>query len=140
MGYKHKTLRGIFPKHDHFDHPYSRITKNLTVYIMQQGNWARVSLNITGPDPCILSVSDDCLNSKKGSDYRGTKSTTPSGRTCQNWNTQKPHSHSRTPQRYDRHCMVDKKATLFSPNTPTTFNLLQCSPQDAYFNRSRFTC
>ena len=33
-------------------------------------------------------------------DYRGILNTTESGRTCQRWDVQSPHSHSRTPQNY----------------------------------------
>jgi len=33
-------------------------------------------------------------------DYRGTKSTTVGGLTCQAWSSQSPHKHSRTPEKY----------------------------------------
>jgi len=35
-----------------------------------------------------------------GSGYRGCRTTTRSGRTCQNWLEQSPHRHSRTPENY----------------------------------------
>ena len=40
-------------------------------------------------------------------DYRGTQSTTETGKTCQRWDTQSPHSHSRTPQNYPNTGLVE---------------------------------
>ena len=33
-------------------------------------------------------------------DYRGTIATTTSGKTCQEWSSQSPHAHTRTPAQY----------------------------------------
>ena len=38
----------------------------------------------------------DCKQSEKGSEFRGTLSTTTSGKDCQNWFTQMPHPHNYT--------------------------------------------
>ncbi|KAG8583052.1 hypothetical protein GDO81_008263 [Engystomops pustulosus] len=48
--------------------------------------------------PTIVSSIPDCII-EKGQDYRGTKSVTVKGHTCQAWNSQTPHAHtSFTPQ------------------------------------------
>ena len=41
-----------------------------------------------------------CACSSDGSDYRGTLATTETGKTCQRWDAQSPHSHSVTPEEY----------------------------------------
>lgn len=39
--------------------------------------------------------SEGCKNTKLGEDYEGSKSVSKSGKTCQRWDTQTPHSHTR---------------------------------------------
>ena len=50
--------------------------------------------------PLIVSlqlVSLTCRHTKSGEDYKGTLSTTYSGKTCQRWDSQSPHTHSFVP-------------------------------------------
>jgi hypothetical protein len=53
------------------------------------------AIDVCVPDP------DHCgCASEKQADYRGTIAVTESGKTCQRWDSQSPHTHSRTPQNY----------------------------------------
>ena len=44
-----------------------------------------------------ISADIECKETVEGTEYRGTKSTTVSGKTCQAWNTQSPHEHNHVP-------------------------------------------
>uniref|UniRef100_A0A8C5JCC4 Kringle domain-containing protein n=1 Tax=Junco hyemalis TaxID=40217 RepID=A0A8C5JCC4_JUNHY len=55
------------------------------------------SVTATPPPPPV--PGRQCL-SGRGEDYRGTISVTESGNTCQEWSSQSPHRHARTPENY----------------------------------------
>jgi len=60
------------------------------------GKYGDVGLNYTFT---AIDYSKVCCKEKKCTDYRGTKSATKSGKTCQAWNSQKPHRHRNNPNR-----------------------------------------
>jgi len=56
-------------------------------------------------DKVIAQAANDCYEGN-GSGYRGRKATTVSGRKCQNWNSQTPHKHKWTPEKYPKAGLV----------------------------------
>jgi len=52
------------------------------------------------PGACIPDANNCGCASEKQADYRGNISVTASGKTCQAWSSQSPHSHSRTSANY----------------------------------------
>lgn len=57
------------------------------------------SFPVTATPPPVSGLGSQCL-SGKGEDYRGSIAITESGNACQHWNTQLPHKHGWTPDRY----------------------------------------
>jgi len=57
----------------------------------------------------VLSGSgcDERLHGHENKDYRGCQTITRSGKLCQRWDSQEPHSHSRTPKRYSKSGLVE---------------------------------
>ena len=59
------------------------------------------------PGACIPDPDNCGCASEKQADYRGNVSVTVSGKTCQAWSSQSPHSHSRTPEDYPNSGLAD---------------------------------
>jgi len=51
-------------------------------------------------DACLPDPPNCGCDKTNQADYRGTISTTHLGTTCQRWDVQSPHSHTRTPENY----------------------------------------
>ena len=72
----------------------------------REGSFYLYSSKMSSPDVNRDTwFKDDCPDLTKcgfgkQADYRGNISTTANGRTCQRWDSQSPHSHSRTPENY----------------------------------------
>ena len=63
--------------------------------------WAFTSRDVSGMLECPQDIAscknpaDNCFLTSDGHDYAGTDSVTASGRTCQRWDSQSPHKHTR---------------------------------------------
>ncbi|KAL5251223.1 hypothetical protein ACHWQZ_G016807 [Mnemiopsis leidyi] len=72
----------------------------------REGSFSLYSSKMSSPNVYKDSwFKDDCPDLTKcgfgkQADYRGSISTTVSGKTCQRWDSQSPHSHTRTPEKY----------------------------------------
>ena len=60
---------------------------------------------------------NECFTDRIGRDYRGTVSQTRSGKSCQKWTANSPHSHSRTPQNYENAGLGDHNYCRNPDNT-----------------------
>ncbi|KAG2468018.1 PLMN protein, partial [Polypterus senegalus] len=63
------------------------------------------------PPEIISEVS--CITGE-GNAYRGTIAVTENGKTCQAWNAQSPHKHSRTPENYPCQLTLDIQRNILS--------------------------
>uniref|UniRef100_A0A671N1R0 Plasminogen n=1 Tax=Sinocyclocheilus anshuiensis TaxID=1608454 RepID=A0A671N1R0_9TELE len=61
--------------------------------------WESCSIPRCTTEPPTIVPELTCA-SGEGSSYRGTIAVTVSGKTCQEWSSQSPHKHSRTPENY----------------------------------------
>ena len=48
----------------------------------------------------LLAFLSECYEEVDAADYRGSVSTTNTGKTCQKWTSQTPHNHTKTPESY----------------------------------------
>ncbi|KAM6126679.1 plasminogen-like [Pterocles gutturalis] len=87
--------------------------------------------------PVQVPLTEECYQGK-GQNYRGTTSTTASGKKCQAWNSMFPHRHEKTPDRFpeadlrDNYCRNpdgDSSPWCFTTDPSTTWeycNLKRC--------------
>ena len=62
--------------------------------------WCRLFFSHTQKISLVFFFAIDCRITKKGVFYQGTASTTLAGYTCQRWDSQSPHRHPVTSDRY----------------------------------------
>ncbi|OPL33298.1 apolipoprotein, partial [Mytilus galloprovincialis] len=58
--------------------------------------YCRCKRGYAGHPKTLCEEVKECLKNARGNDYNGRMSTTESGRTCQAWNKQTPHRHSKS--------------------------------------------
>ena len=64
-------------------------------------------------EPVPEPVPEPCCTTSDCADYRGTKATTSSGKTCQAWDSQTPHSHTRTTAKWEHMLACFEKIWAF---------------------------
>ncbi|XP_038060986.1 uncharacterized protein LOC119731787 isoform X2 [Patiria miniata] len=62
--------------------------------------WDYCDVGRVSQQKCRNPESPECFTDSRGADYRGFVSTTVSGKTCQKWTVQTPHTHRHTPDRF----------------------------------------
>eukprot|EP00041_Stephanoeca_diplocostata_P036329 m.1319955 g.1319955 ORF g.1319955 m.1319955 type:complete len:385 (-) comp24845_c0_seq32:2773-3927(-) len=101
----------------------------------EQAGWLPYSavydLNAEGlPEPHYSTYCVDGVIVGTSTDYRGNVSTTISGRTCQQWGAQSPHSHSITPSNYPLGGLGDGSHNFC--RAPDGYYLLWCYTTDPF--------
>lgn len=85
--------------------PFHDVVSNVLVNLKHKVFFQMISSSLFGQ--CFLVATEPpaivpelyCA-SGEGSSYRGTIAVTVSGKTCQDWASQSPHNHSKTPENY----------------------------------------
>jgi len=80
--------------------------------------WELCDVELCKPATCYLDMSSctpdvDCLTSTKGKKYKGKVNLTVTGRTCQRWDSQTPHTH--------RHKTLEENYCRNPENEPTVW-------------------